>query len=144
MHIGLWIALGTLVFLLILYIIFDKRKKIFKKKVKTEKTVKEQEKKEITEKKEKKISFDKKSKNEKPQQAMLVEKIEEEKDSAQYQMQSEQSTRSIPRFNRQSNLERRRYYKQKSKKSIKQQIKDLSPEMKAILFANLLERKDDI
>ena len=145
MHIGLWIALAVILILLLLYILYDQRKKIFKKKTKVN-DVKEQkaEKKEIKQpEKNENISFERKQKQS-TQEAVVEALQEDEKPDFEEPVRPLQ-TRDFD--SRRGNLFRRRreMFRRTTKQteSIKDQIDNLSPEMKAIVFADLLNRKDE-
>lgn len=145
MHIGLWIALAVILILLLLYILYDQRKKIFKKKTKVN-DVKEQktEKKEIKQpEKNENISFERKQKQS-AQEAVVEALQEDEKPDFEEPVRPLQ-TRDFD--SRRGNLFRRRreMFRRTTKQteSIKDQIDNLSPEMKAIVFADLLNRKDE-
>lgn len=159
MNSGIWIALGVIVFLLILFILFDNRKKIFKKrekKVKEEVEIKESKdtgKKEETKKVKRidnpKISLAKKVKVEEQQKAQAEELNLDGFDDEPITYQRTPSMGFAPRkkpipmqFDR-SRVQRELIARKSKKRSIKEQIKDLSPEMKAILFTNALGKRDD-
>ena len=135
--------------LFILYIIYDQRKKIFKKRKKKEKIKKQistesKEKPKSVEKKELKVSFEEKSLSSvKP----VIEEIEnpsneDEKNEEVFEDFPREKIRQMKNFFPKNS----RVYKDENlskSASIKKQIKDLSPEMKAILFADILNRKED-
>lgn len=139
----LWIVLGVVVFLLIIYIIYDQRKKIFKKRPKKTKVIekpKEEVKPATTT--DKKISFEKKNiKAVQPQIEISDIQLEEEKADYQSTVVRDRPERTMPR---RRDLPRRYVAKEEIKRpSIKNQIRELSPEMKAILFGDLLKQKDE-
>lgn len=139
----MWIFVGVGVGFLALIVLIDQRKKIFKKHPKKEKKQKEKRKEEIKQVQEEKqnldeISFEESKKPKIPQFEYLDIKddLKMEYTPSTSQRQNRNNFRRPfdgDRFNRE-----RRAYK---KKSIKQQIKDLSPEMKAILLSNALGKK---
>lgn len=144
-----WIGVIVIFGLFILYIIYDQRKKIFKKRKKKEKIKKQistesKEKPKSVEKKELKVSFEEKSLSSvKP----VIEKIEnpsneDEKNEEVFEDFPREKIRQMKNFFPKNS---RVYKDEKLSKSasIKNQIKDLSPEMKAILFADILNRKED-
>lgn len=161
MHVGIWYALGAIVFLLILFILFDNRKKIFKKRAKKTKEEVEIKDSKPAEKKEEpkavkkidnpKVSLTKKVKKE-PDPVPEAE-VEDanldgfDEEPITYQrtsgMGSSQRRRPMPlQFDR-TKVQRELMARNSKKKSIKEQIKDLSPEMKAILFTDALGKHDD-
>lgn len=144
-----WIGVIVIFGLFILYIIYDQRKKIFKKRKKKEKIKKQistesKEKPKNVEKKELKVSFEEKSLSSvKP----VIEEIEnpsneDEKNEEVFEDFPREKIRQMKNFFPKNS---RVYKDEKLSKSasIKNQIKDLSPEMKAILFADILNRKED-
>lgn len=144
-----WIGVIVVFGLFILYIIYDQRKKIFKKRKKKEKIKKQistesKEKPKNVEKKELKVSFEEKSLSSvKP----VIEEIEnlsneDEKNEEIFEDFPREKIRQMKNFFPKNS----RVYKDENlskSASIKKQIKDLSPEMKAILFADILNRKED-
>lgn len=161
MHVGIWYALGAIVFLLILFILFDNRKKIFKKREKKSKPETEIKDSKPAETKEKtkevkkisnsKMSLTKKVKKEaeKEPEAEVEDADFDGFDEEPITYQKSSSIGPIPRrrpvplqFDR-SKIEREYTMENSKKKSIKKQIKDLSPEMKAILFTDALGKRDD-
>ena len=144
-----WIGVIVIFGLFILYIIYDQRKKIFKKRKKKEKIKKQistesKEKPKSVEKKELKVSFEEKSLSSvKP----VIEEIENpsNEDEKNEEIFEDFQGEKINQMKRFFPKNRRVYKDEKLSKSasIKEQIKDLSPEMKAILFADILNRKED-
>lgn len=144
-----WIGVIVVLGLFILYIIYDQRKKIFKKRKKKEKIKKQistesKEKPKSVEKKGLKVSFEEKSLSSvKP----VIEEIEN------LSNEGEKNEEIFEDFPREKNNQMKRFFPKNSRvykdeklsksASIKKQIKDLSPEMKAILFADILNRKED-
>lgn len=161
MHVGIWYALGVIAFLLILFILFDNRKKIFKKHPKKAKEEVEIKDSKASEKKEEpkavkkidnpKMSLTKKVKKEEsvaPRAEVEdagLDGFDEEPITYQRTSNMEQSQRRRPmplQFDR-SKVQREIRARNSKKKNIKEQIKDLSPEMKAILFTDALGKHDD-
>ena len=154
MHVGIWYALGGIVFLLIIYILFDNRKTIFKKRKKKEiiKEEKKEVKKEVAEKKKvkkqlaPKISLSKKMKDEKLEaeiESIDFGDLNEEPITYQNGPVQGPRKRTRPQFFE----ERQNMYempvKKNKKKKIKEQIKDLTPEIKEILLTNVLGKHED-
>ncbi len=140
-----WIGIIVPCGLLALFILFDQRKNIFKKKVKKEKpiVVEPQPKQEVKKERmiDERISF----LPSKPQifQKPIIEETDfEEMEEKEYAQLASSLRNSPSSFRRRRSLERQPYdYLSKIRKpSIKQQIKNLSPEMKAILFANVFSK----
>lgn len=156
----LWIALGVIVFLLILFIFFDLRKKIFKKREKKEtKPAAVEKPAEGKVKKEKKVSklanskmsltkkVAEKKKNNEDEKKSEVEDAEIDLDEGPIVYERTPSafasnTRRQMPYERRP-MPRRAPISRRKKKEIKEQIKDLSPEMKAILFSNALGKYED-
>lgn len=154
---GIWIALGVIAFLLVLFIFFDRRKKIFKKKDKSKQIKLEEpekknespvkdEKKKIKKISNSKISYSEKVKEEKKEPKVEEIDFETEEEKIVYQnipsAFSPKRRMSMPFDN--SSMSRRITSSRKvQKKKIKDQIKDLSPEMKAIIFTNALGKYED-
>lgn len=145
-----WIIFPIAAAALIVFIIFDQRKKIFKKRVKKQ-TVKK-----VEVKPEKKVEkkFNSKISLEKPEAVKREEAVIEDAGLSAENQQFEAPLR--PRMNIQpisrpsisdddfEEFRRKHSYTNfLTNKSILQQIKELSPEMKAIIFGNVLDRKDE-
>jgi len=143
----MWIVICACVGVFALFVIFDQRKKIFKirkihfkHKVKTvEKTEKKEEKKES--KVAKNISFDEGQAPEaKKFDCESIDVMSESK--IEYSNSGRSNTTRRPYYNEtMGNTSSRRIYR--NKKSIKEQIKELSPEMKGVLLSNALGKKDN-
>lgn len=157
MNAGIWYALGAIVFLTILFILFDNRKKIFKKREKKAKEPKEPSVKE-TKKEQKnetrqisnpKLSLFKKVKKEPEPEPQIEDAEIDDLNSVEETYQSTTAFNQYPRRRPypqtvQREPARRIYTPEvQKKKKIKDQIKDLSPEMKAILFTDALGKHED-
>lgn len=142
-----WILIGALIFV-ILFIIYDKRKTIFKKRSKKEKKVVTQKEEKLSKKElNSKIKFEKTEKKNKDdiivEEAGLVEQEEiKQQNSPRRPVKSPVS----PKENLEDDFDEFRkkhsYTRFLGDKNVAEQIKNLSPEMKAILFGNVLDRKD--
>ena len=136
----MWILIGGgAAIFLILVVLIDQRKKIFKKRPKKEKKAPEKEVKKTEEKKRdfKDISFEELKK---PSLGNFEYLDLKDDYKIEYTMGSQRPNRN--NFRRPFDDEPFRRRSPVCKKvSIKKQIRDLSPEMKAILFSNALGRK---
>ncbi len=136
----LWIATGVVVTILVLIALFDKRVVVFKSKNKKS-TDKQKPVKVIAKKSRRQESVDSeisfiekefKPKNLNPEIKDFLIEIENDTEYGQTSMNEPRLSSS-----RRRHWEDGKRYPRERKKSIKQQIKDLSPEMKAIVFANV-------
>lgn len=147
---GILIAVGIILLLLAIFILYDNRKKIFKKRVKKAKKAdvdkKEEEKKpaQKEEKQESKISFQKREVAKQEVSAPVIEDLEINTNQTQEYSQSFSASNRMrrPMPQRQFSQPQHNFFTPR-KRTIKDQIDDLSPEMKAILFSNALGKKDD-
>lgn len=147
------IASAIVIGLLVIFILYDQRKNIFKKRSKKEKKkeqkpakeqvpVKEEHKEAVKEEKPE-ISLEQRIPEVKKQtkNPVVEEVVIKEDDRVEYDT-TEPKTSGFRRT-----INPNRYAPPASfkpqKQSIKDQINDLSPEMKAILFGNMLDKKDD-
>lgn len=143
-----WVLIGAVIFV-ILFIIYDKRKAIFKKRTKKEKKAtapkeEKKSKKEINSK----IKLEKTQKEAKNDAVVEEVNLAEEKQVIQTVNDSQRITR--PPIPHKEDLDddfdefrkKHSYTRFLGDKKIAEQIKKLSPEMKAILFGNVLDRKD--
>lgn len=154
----LWIPLiivGAVLICLFVFL-YDKRKSIFKIFSKQERKAKKEKR---SLKKSSKLQKDIKHVEHKDEvifEEKNIEVVNNESLQVEEYLPSDQFVENdvmpyIPKFNRRRPERRdishyeslRRKYGYENKKSIKEQIDSLSPEMKAILFGNVLDRKDD-
>lgn len=144
----LWIAILVVLGLLILCVLFKFRKKIFKKK--TPKTKKVEVKKEEVKKPEKtadsRISFEQREVKVKKEENVNANiesvEIEDSEERVYSTGASFAPQRNFRRTFPRSNMQQNSYFGMQNK-SIREQINDLSPEMKVILFGNVMGKKDD-
>lgn len=148
------IASAIVIGLLVIFILYDQRKNIFKKRVKKAKEPKQEapkapekpkEEPKVLEEKKTDVSLEERAPQIKKEtkQPIIEDMVIQDDDYVEYDS-------TMPRqsgFGRR-NINQRKYapppeFKFNKKQPIKEQIKDLSPEMKAILFGNLLDKKDD-
>lgn len=145
---GIIITVLVVLGIFILFILFKFRKKIFKakgKKPKTKNVELKQEDKKESPVKDNKISFEKREVKTSKQENLNVQiqdvEFVDEQDLQYSSGEDFAPSRGFRRPFPQSDFQRN--YFGSRKKSIREQIQDLSPEMKAILFTNAFGKKKD-
>ena len=148
------IALAIVVGVFLLVVIFGRKWKLFKKKdkSKSKNSTKKVEAKQEEKKEDKKpqidknISFEKREVKETDSfaESAVIEDFEvNDKEYKEYTSASQMFRGRRPNFNSFPTNFPKRFNRQIQKKSIKQQIEELSPEMKAVVFARVLDKMDD-